>query len=224
MSYLRAVNYRVGTNANGNMAEQDRNEESSGAPTKPAPCPRESGILCEGEGEDFEQTQEAPAYVQEHFGQLVGRSDAMRRLFARLARIAPMEASVLIHGETGTGKELVARAIHDASPRANGPFVVIDCGALLESLPDAELFGHAKGADTGAVSARAGAIESAHTGTVFLDEIGELPVTMQPKLLRVLESRTVRRVGETKYRDVDVRFVSATHRDLSAMVRAREFR
>jgi two-component system, NtrC family, response regulator GlrR len=158
------------------------------------------------------------------FGKLVGTSLPMRELFATLARIAPMDASILIQGETGTGKELVARAVHDASPRAMKPFVVVDCAALPENLLDAELFGHVKGAFTGAVGARAGAIESAEGGTVFLDEIGELPMAMQPKLLRVLESRTVRRVGETTHRPVDVRFISATHRDLLAMVGAGEFR
>src|ERR1700733_2752543 len=146
-------------------------------------------------------------WPHDHFDKLLGRSGQMRELFARLARVAPMEnATVFIQGETGTGKELVARAIHEGSPRANGPFVVVDCAALPENLLDAELFGHAKGAFTGAVGARAGAIESAHGGTVFLDEIGELPMAMQPKLLRVLESRTVRRIGETNHREVDCRF------------------
>ena len=158
------------------------------------------------------------------FGKLVGQSLRMRELFSTLARLAPMDASVLIYGETGTGKELVARAIHDASPRATKPFVVVDCAALPENLLDAELFGHTKGAFTGAVGARSGAIEAADGGTVFLDEIGELPIAMQPKLLRVLESRTVRRVGETQHRPVDVRFLSATHRDLLTMVNAGEFR
>jgi two-component system, NtrC family, response regulator GlrR len=158
------------------------------------------------------------------FLSLVGRSLTMRELFAVLARIAPMDASVLIQGETGTGKELVARAIHDASPRANKPFVVVDCAALPESLLDAELFGHAKGAFTGAVGAREGSIEAADGGTVFLDEVGELPPPMQPKLLRVLESRMVRRIGETAYRNIDVRFISATHRDLVRMVGVSEFR
>jgi transcriptional regulator with GAF, ATPase, and Fis domain len=158
------------------------------------------------------------------FGKLVGNSVPMRELFATLARVSPMDSSALIYGETGTGKELVARAIHDASPRASKPFVVVDCAALPENLLDAELFGHARGAFTGAHGARAGAIESAEGGTVFLDEIGELPISMQPKLLRVLESRTVRRVGETAHRNVDVRFVSATHRDLLTMVNAGEFR
>ncbi len=148
----------------------------------------------------------------------------MRELFARLARVARSDATVLIQGETGTGKELAAQAIHDASPRAGEPFVIIDCGALPESLLEAELFGHAKGAFTGAVEARAGAIEAADGGTVFLDEIGELPLDMQPKLLRVLESRTVRRVGETAQRPVDVRFLSATNRDLRTMVNTGAFR
>jgi two-component system, NtrC family, response regulator GlrR len=170
------------------------------------------------------QQQPVDLWPQDRFGKLLGRSAPMRELFARIARIAPMDASVFIQGETGTGKELVARAIHDASPRGSKPFVVVDCAALPENLLDAELFGHAKGAYTGAVGARSGAIESADGGTVFLDEIGELPIPMQPKLLRVLESRTVRRIGETGYREVDVRFIAATHRDLLTMVSAGEFR
>ena len=170
------------------------------------------------------QVRSIDVWPEAGYGKLVGRSVRMRELFATLSRVAPMDASVLVYGETGTGKELVARAIHDTSPRASKPFVVVDCAALPESLLDAELFGHAKGAFTGAVGPRAGAIESADGGTVFLDEIGELPIAMQPKLLRVLESRTVRRVGETTHRQVDVRFVSATHRDLLMMVNAGEFR
>ena len=158
------------------------------------------------------------------FGPLVGASVAMRELFARLARVARSEATVLIQGETGTGKELAAQAIHDASARAGEPFVIIDCAALPENLLEAELFGHTRGAFTGAVEARAGAIESADGGTVFLDEVGELPLSMQPKLLRVLESRTVRRVGESTHRPVDVRFISATNRDLRTMVNTRAFR
>jgi transcriptional regulator with GAF, ATPase, and Fis domain len=175
---------------------------------------------------DYDQRRRRPIEIwpNDTFGRLVGTSVRMRELFATIARIAPMDASVLIHGETGTGKELVAQAIHDASPRASKPFVVVDCAALPENLLDAELFGHARGAFTGAVGTRTGAIEAADGGTVFLDEIGELPVPMQPKLLRVLESRMVRRVGETSYRTVDVRFISATHRDLLRMVGAGEFR
>jgi transcriptional regulator with GAF, ATPase, and Fis domain len=148
----------------------------------------------------------------------------MRQLFARMARIARSSAAVLIEGETGTGKEVVARAIHDASARAGRPFVVIDCGALPDSLLESELYGHAKGSFTGAAEARVGAIEAADGGTAFLDEIAELPLSMQPKLLRVLEARAIRRLGETYYRPIDVRFVSATHRDLGALVRRGTFR
>ena len=163
-------------------------------------------------------------WATDEFHGMVGRSRTMHELFALLARVAPTDASILIHGETGTGKELVARSIHDASLRQAGPFVVVDCAALPENLLDVELFGHTKGAFTGALQPRAGAIESADGGTVFLDEIGELPITMQPKLLRVLEQRTVRRIGESTHRPVDVRFVSATHRDLLSMVSRGEFR
>src|SRR5262249_33968321 len=140
------------------------------------------------------------------------------------ARVAASESTALIFGETGTGKERVAQAIHEASARASGLFVIVDCAALPEQLLQGELFGHAKGAFTGAAAARAGAIESADGGTVFLDEIGELPLSMQPALLRVLESRTVRRLGESAHRRVDVRFLSATHRDLRSMVAAGAFR
>jgi transcriptional regulator with PAS, ATPase and Fis domain len=163
-------------------------------------------------------------WPDDHFGKLLGRSTAMRELFATLSRVAPTDSCVLIQGETGTGKELVAGALHEASKRATGPFVVVDCGALPENLLETELFGHARGAFTGADSAREGAIEAADGGTVFLDEIGEVPLAVQPKLLRVLEARTVRRVGETQHRKVDVRFVAATHRNLRAMVNAGAFR
>lgn len=158
------------------------------------------------------------------FGPLLGRSVVMRALFARLPRVAQVDATVLITGETGTGKELVAEALHGASRRAAQPFVIVDCGALPETLLEAELFGHARGAFTGAQHARAGAIESAEGGTVFLDEIGELPLAVQPKLLRALESRMVRRLGESQHRKVDVRFIAATHRDLRAMVNQGAFR
>jgi transcriptional regulator with GAF, ATPase, and Fis domain len=163
-------------------------------------------------------------WPHDRLGPLLGRSRPMRELFARLARVAPTESTVLVQGETGTGKELVARAIHEASPRARGPLVVVDCAALPEGVIDAELFGHAKGAFTGAVAAREGAIAAADGGTVLLDEVGELPLAVQPKLLRVIESRTVRRVGETAHRTVDVRFLSATHRDLRTMVNEGAFR
>jgi transcriptional regulator with GAF, ATPase, and Fis domain len=148
----------------------------------------------------------------------------MRELYAGLARVAESDAPVLLLGETGTGKELAARAIHAASKRAAQPFVVVDCAALAGSLIEGELFGHARGAFTGAVGARAGSFEAASGGTIFLDEIGELPLAMQPKLLRVLESRTVKRLGESEHRPVDVRLVAATHRDLPRMVNSGAFR
>jgi transcriptional regulator with GAF, ATPase, and Fis domain len=172
---------------------------------------------------DVEQVEVA-TWNSERFGPLMGTSLVMRRLFARLARMAATESSVLIVGETGSGKELVARAIHAASPRHEGPLVVVDCAALPESLIEAELFGHAKGAFTGAGEARAGSIEAADGGTVFLDEIGELPLAVQPKLLRALEAREIRRVGEAQHKRVDVRFLSATNRDLREMVNAGAFR
>jgi two-component system, NtrC family, response regulator GlrR len=169
-------------------------------------------------------TPEVVEWPEPKFHQLIGGSRKMRALYATLARVAAAEAPVLILGETGTGKEVVARTIHEASPRRGGPFVVVDCAALPENLLDAELFGHARGAFTGATGARPGAIQSANGGTVFLDEIGELPRSMQPKLLRVLEAKTVRRLGENEHRAVDVRFVFATHRDLLKMVSTGEFR
>jgi two-component system response regulator GlrR len=173
---------------------------------------------------DLSEEVESDLWIEPSFFELVGGSRVMRRLYSRLARVGPSNASVLIGGETGTGKELVARSLHLASPRARRPFVVVDCAALPDQLLDVELFGHAKGAYTGANGARAGAIECADGGTVFLDEVGELPRAMQPKLLRVLEARTVRRLGENEHRPVDVRFISATHRDLPAMVASGEFR
>jgi transcriptional regulator with GAF, ATPase, and Fis domain len=167
---------------------------------------------------------QVPLWPEARFGALVGQSVVMRELFATLAAVAATDSTALIFGETGTGKERVAEAIHEASARRAAPFVIVDCAALPEQLLQSELFGHAKGAFTGALAARPGAIESADGGTVFLDEIGELPLSMQPTLLRVLESRLVRRLGETAHRSVDVRFLSATHRDLRSMVTAGAFR
>ncbi|RMH00178.1 MAG: FHA domain-containing protein [Deltaproteobacteria bacterium] len=160
----------------------------------------------------------------EAFGPVLGRSLAMRRIFGLLERIAPTDVTVLLEGETGVGKDLVARAIHEASGRAEGPFIVFDCGAVAPTLIESELFGHEKGAFTGAHARHRGAFELAHGGTLFLDEIGELPAELQPKLLRVLESRRFRRVGGTENVEVDVRVVAATHRNLKAMVAAGEFR
>ncbi|HEY8079799.1 MAG TPA: sigma 54-interacting transcriptional regulator [Labilithrix sp.] len=163
-------------------------------------------------------------WPEKSFGSLLGRTAVMRELFAHLGKMAATNASILITGETGTGKEVVARAIHEASPRAPQPFVVVDCAALPPNLLESELFGHARGAFTGAVQQHEGAFEAAEGGTVFLDEVGELPLALQPKLLRVLESRTIRRVGETQHRKVDVRVLSATHRDLRTMVNQGAFR
>jgi transcriptional regulator with GAF, ATPase, and Fis domain len=160
----------------------------------------------------------------DHFGKLWGSSDTMKPVFALLAKLAPTDLSCILVGETGTGKELAARAIHDGSKRADKPFVVVDCGAISENLIESELFGHERGAFTGAERQRIGAFEAAHGGTVFLDEIGELPIDLQPKLLRVLERREIKRLGSTRLIETDVRVVAATHRDLPAMVRSGTFR
>jgi transcriptional regulator with GAF, ATPase, and Fis domain len=160
----------------------------------------------------------------EQLGAMVGTSCVMRELFGKVVRIAPANVSVLLQGETGTGKELVAQELHQHSTRAGGPFVVVDCGALPGGLVESELFGHLRGAFTGAVASRAGAFESASGGTLFLDEVGEMPLELQPKLLRVLEQRQVKRVGDDRVRDVDVRVVAATSRDLSAEVKRGKFR
>ena len=148
----------------------------------------------------------------------------MKRIFTMLKKISPTDITVIIEGETGTGKELVARAIHSRSQRAKGPFVVIDCGSISKSLIESELFGHEKGAFTGATQARRGAFEMANRGTIFIDEIGELGLEMQPKLLRVLEQREVRRVGGNEVFQVNVRVIAATNRDLASEVQKGRFR
>jgi DNA-binding NtrC family response regulator len=155
---------------------------------------------------------------------LIGRSAAFQRLLGLVARVAPSMASVLLLGESGTGKELVARAVHEASARAAGPLVVVDCASLPETLFENELFGHERGAFTGATAGRAGLVESASGGTLFLDEVGDIPLAIQVKLLRLLESGTYRRVGSTELRHADIRVVAATHRDLPAMVAQGRFR
>jgi transcriptional regulator with PAS, ATPase and Fis domain len=155
---------------------------------------------------------------------LIGRSSAFQHMLDLLARVAPSNASVLLLGESGTGKELLARAIHEASTRARKPLVVVDCASLTESLFESELFGHDRGAFTGANQAKAGLVEAAHGGTLFLDEVGDIPLPMQVKLLRLLESGTHRRVGSTELRHTDLRIVAATHRDLAAMVAQGDFR
>lgn len=156
--------------------------------------------------------------------QLIGDSLPMQRVRAMVKRVAPTESTVLILGETGSGKELVARSIHEQSLRAEKPFVAVNCGALPENLIESELFGHRKGAFTGAEEHRQGLFEVADGGTLFLDEIGELPKSMQAKLLRVLECGEVRRVGDNSPFVVDVRILCATHRDLEAMVVSGDFR
>jgi DNA-binding NtrC family response regulator len=172
---------------------------------------------------DREAVAAVPAQ-RESFGQLVGRSAIMRELFATLDRIATKELAVLVQGETGTGKEEVARAIHVASPRANGPFIVIDATALPEALAESLLFGHEKGAFTGAHERRIGFFEAARGGTVFIDEVGELPPTLQAKFLRVLERREVIRVGGHTPLPIDVRVLSATNRDLRNAIDKGKFR
>jgi len=169
-------------------------------------------------------TPSLPPSDRDHFGQMAGKSLAMRELFAVLEMASPSDATILIEGESGTGKELAAQAIHDASPRKAGSFVVVDCSAIAENLIDSHLFGHVKGAFTGAERDRKGAFVEASGGTLFLDELGELPLSAQAKLLRVLEAQTVQPVGADKPVKVDTRVIAATHRDLSRMVAAKEFR
>lgn len=159
-----------------------------------------------------------------HLGGLVGHSQPMQALYKHILRTAASVANVLIEGESGVGKELVARALHDNSDRAQGPYIRVHCAALAENLLESELFGHARGAFTGADSARAGRFEAADGGTLLLDEIGEISPTIQVKLLRVLQEREIERLGENKARKVDVRIIAATNRDLGAMVRAGQFR
>lgn len=155
---------------------------------------------------------------------IVFRSARMAELMAEARMVAVSDASVLIRGESGTGKEVLARAIHRASPRAGGPFVAINCGAIPEQLLESELFGHVKGAFTGAGNSRIGLFQSANGGTLFLDEIGDMPLALQVKLLRVLQERMVRPVGATRAEPVDVRLLSATHRDLDAAMAQGQFR
>jgi len=171
-----------------------------------------AGVICE------------PLSHNERFGRVLGRSAAMRHLFALLERVAPSDASILIEGETGTGKSMLAEAIHAASPRAKLPFVVVDCASLPRNLLESELFGHERGAFTGAIVDRVGLFESANGGTILLDEIGELPIDLQPKLLRALERRVIRRIGASHAQPINIRVIAATNRDLRAAVNASTFR
>ncbi|MCB9733127.1 MAG: sigma 54-interacting transcriptional regulator [Deltaproteobacteria bacterium] len=161
---------------------------------------------------------------RDRFGRIVGKSVRMREIFGILEKIAPSGVTVVIEGETGTGKEVVARTLHEASSRQKGPFVVFDCGAVPENLIESELFGHEKGSFTGAIMARQGLFEVAQGGTIFLDELGELSLELQPKLLRALEQREIRRVGSNKPIKIDVRVIAATNRNLAEEVKGGRFR
>jgi transcriptional regulator with PAS, ATPase and Fis domain len=168
--------------------------------------------------------QAPPPPSMSSLGQAFAASRVMHDLFAVVSRLAPTDVTVTLTGETGTGKDVFAHLIHDTSRRAEEPFVVFDCGAVPANLVESELFGHERGAFTGAHAEHPGAFERAAGGTLFLDEIGELPLELQPRLLRALDNRSVRRVGGTKDRQIDVRIVAATNRDLGALVAGRQFR
>jgi transcriptional regulator with PAS, ATPase and Fis domain len=170
------------------------------------------------------RVSEIAASNTSRFGGALGAAPAMRVVFAMLQRAAATELTVLLEGESGVGKEVLARAIHETSPRAKEPFITVDCGSIPAHLIESELFGHTRGAFTGASGDRQGLFEEASGGTIFLDEIGELPIELQPKLLRVLEQREVRPVGSNRSRPVDVRVVAATNRQLTASVARGEFR
>jgi DNA-binding NtrC family response regulator len=161
---------------------------------------------------------------EDSFGPLVGAAAKMRHLFRMLGEIAPTDLSILINGETGCGKELVAHAVHEKSQRAHAPFVVVDCASIPGPLAESLLFGHEKGSFTGATERRSGAFQDAHKGTVFLDELGELPLELQPKLLRALSEKQVKRVGSSSYEPIDVRVIAATRRDLGQSMNAGRFR
>ncbi len=165
-----------------------------------------------------------PTSDASRFGKTIGASPAMRRLYPMCERLAAAAVPVLIEGETGTGKEVLAESIHDAGPRAGGPFVVLDCTALVASLAEATIFGHERGAFTGAVASQRGVFEEAHGGTLFIDEIGDLDGALQAKLLRAIERSEVRRIGGTKWTRVDVRILCATRRDLEREIQAGRFR
>jgi formate hydrogenlyase transcriptional activator len=177
-----------------------------------------------------DQLAKENAYLQEevrtehNFGDIVGGSEALRRALKDVETVAPTSSTVLVRGETGTGKELVARALHDLSPRQDRTFVKLNCAAIPTGLLESELFGHEKGAFTGAVSQKIGRFELADKGTLFLDEVGDIPAELQPKLLRVLQEQEFERLGGTKTIKVEVRLVAATHRDLAAMVAGGRFR
>src|SRR2546425_3504662 len=169
------------------------------------------------------ERNDAPA-LDEPIAEIVGGSAAMREVYRRTRLVAPTRASVLLIGETGTGKEMIARAIHRLSPRSDGPYVRVNCGALAESLLESELFGHIKGAFTGAIDNKTGRFEAAHTGTIFLDEISTISPKLQVKLLRVLQEREFERVGESRTIRVDTRVIAATNSFLEDEIAAGKFR
>jgi transcriptional regulator with GAF, ATPase, and Fis domain len=164
------------------------------------------------------------AVSSRQYGDLIGSGASMREVYRRIEKVAGTDISVLVTGETGTGKEVVAREIHRRSPRAGGPFVAVNCGAIPESLLESELFGHVKGAFTGAIATRVGKFQAAHGGTLFLDEIGDMPIALQVKILRALQERSVTRVGDSRPEPVDLRVVAATHRVLEDEIRRGTFR
>src|SRR4029079_5233978 len=161
---------------------------------------------------------------QIRFGEILGASPRMQEVFRKVQKVATTDISVLITGETGTGKELIARELHGRSPRAKQPFITINCGAIPENLLESELFGHVRGAFTGAVSNKTGRFQAADRGTLFLDEIGEMPLQLQVKILRALQERVVVRVGDTNAESVDIRILAATNRDLDVEIKAGRFR
>jgi len=178
------------------------------------------GRLVQGKGEPREPQEPAASLS----ASLVGQSDAMKQVYEAIRRVSQSQATVLLRGESGTGKELVAKAIHMAGARARGPFVRLHCAAVTETLLESELFGHERGAFTGAVETRKGRFEVAGGGTLFLDEVGDIPLSIQVKLLRVLQDKCFERVGGNRLISVDVRVIAATHRDLETMVRIAAFR
>lgn len=175
---------------------------------------------------DAEAPSAAPAPASDYPGRfgMIGDSPAMQQLYGMIERLAPSDVAVLIHGETGSGKEHVARALHEQGPRAKGPFVAVNCAAVAKDLLESELFGHVKGSFTGAIADRDGQFVAAHGGTLFLDEIGDMPMGMQVKLLRALQEQTVRPVGANREVKIDVRVVAASHRDLRELIAEQRFR
>jgi formate hydrogenlyase transcriptional activator len=159
-----------------------------------------------------------------NFGQIIGKSAALQRVLKEVETVGPTDSTVLVYGETGTGKELIARALHDLSPRRSGAFVKLNCATIPAGLLESEFFGHEKGAFTGAIAQRTGRFEFANHGTVFLDEVGEIPLELQPKLLRVLQEREFERLGSNRTLHIDARLIAATNRDLAAMLEQQKFR